>query len=139
RDAASQAEVRARVMTDHRPGRGDPLDVVLVEPHAVAERHVWAEHAHAFDMTDGSGRGATVRVLLLVRGLQQMYVHADAVLRRMILQPLEGLVRAPVEVRRRELDTDAVALVPALPQVDEESEIVSDRNGLGFEPLTELG
>ena len=105
----------------------------------MAERHVRAEHAHGFEIAHRRRARAAVRVLLLIRRFEQMHVHTGAVLHRMVLQRSEGLVRAPVQVGRRELDAHAVAAVPALPQVDEQTQVVLDGNRLGLEPLPELG
>ena len=55
-------------------------------------------------MRNGGLASPVPRVLLLVRSLQQMHVHRDAMLVSMLLDREQGLVAAPVQVRRRELN-----------------------------------
>jgi len=55
-------------------GSGLPLDVSLVEPNAVAERHLRPEQAEAADVLN-DGALAPARVFLLVGRLQQVHVQ----------------------------------------------------------------
>jgi hypothetical protein len=84
RDARTQAEVRRAVMAHAGAGLGQPVDVALGKPHAVAERHVRPEHAEALDVFDRGAIAAPARVFLLERGLKQMHVHGHAVLLRCV-------------------------------------------------------
>ena len=62
-DARAQAEIRRAVVAHAGPGRRHAVDVLLVEPHAVAERHARAEHVEAVDVLDrGAARRAARRI-----------------------------------------------------------------------------
>ena len=90
-------------MTDTGPGFRDPLDVVLVEPNAVAERHLRAEQAEAVDILHRRATAASTSVFLLVRRLQEVHVQRHAIFARGVGEPPERFVRAPVQVSRGEL------------------------------------
>jgi hypothetical protein len=50
RDTRTQPEIRRAIVTDMGPGFCQPLDVSLIEPYAVAERHLRSEEAEAVDL-----------------------------------------------------------------------------------------
>ena len=62
-----------------------------------------------------------------------MHVHPDTILGGIVSQRLQGLVRAPVQVRRGELNAHALLAIPALPEVDEKSQMIFDRDRLGLQ------
>ena len=137
---APQPQVRARVVADHGGGPGRALDVVLGEPHPVAERHAWAQQPEVLEVAERGGAGAAARVLLLVGRLHQMHVQADVVLLGVVAQRPERLVRAPVEVGGGELHPGPLTRIAPdpLPEVDEEPQVIGQRDGLGGQVLAEL-
>jgi hypothetical protein len=46
-DATAQPEIRGAVVADVGPGRGDPVEVGLIEPHPVAEGQARPEKTKA--------------------------------------------------------------------------------------------
>ncbi len=86
---------------------------------------------------------AAARILLLVGGLQEMHVHRHAVFLGAVLQHPERPVRAPVQVGRRQLDAQPVAVAVLAVQALEEREIVLERDRLRLQvrgdPVAQLG
>ena len=79
RDAGAQAEIRRAVVADAGAGLGDAIDVRLVQPDAVAERHLRAEQAEAVDVLKRRSAAAPARVFLLVGGFHQVHVQRNVV------------------------------------------------------------
>jgi S1-C subfamily serine protease len=121
RHAAPEAQVGAGIVADHGAALRSQIDVVLAEPHAVPQGQLGTEQSELVEVPECRGPRAAARVLLLVSGFHQMHVERHRVLPRVVAKALERLVRAPVQVRGRELDAHPLARVAAvaLPQVDE--------------------
>ena len=111
RHARAQAEVGRAVVADAALGRGQAVDVLLVQPHAVAERQAVVHHAEAVDVFQRRALAAPPGVFLLVGGLDQVHVHRHVVLGRGVAERRQRLVGAPVQVGRRELDLHPALVV----------------------------
>ena len=85
-------------MADAGAGRGDAVEIGLVEPHLVAQGQARPEKAEAVDMVECGAASAVARIFLLAGGLGEMHMHWRLVARREIGEHLERRVRAPVKV-----------------------------------------
>ena len=65
--------------TDTGAGFRQPLNIRLVEPDAVAERHLRAEQTEAVDILHRRAAAAPAGVFLLVGRLQEVHVQRHAV------------------------------------------------------------
>ena len=74
-------------MTDAGSGFRQPLDVALVKPDAVAERHQRPEQAEAVDIVDRAAAAPPAGVLLLVGRLHEVHVQRHTVFARAIGEP----------------------------------------------------
>ena len=77
----------------------------------MAEGQARPKKAEAVDVVECGAAAATARIFLLIGGLDQMHVHRRLIARREIGEQLEGRVRAPVEIGRRQLDLDPLLVV----------------------------
>ena len=111
RHTAAQSEIRAAIVADMGAGRGDAVEIGLAEPHPVAQGQPWPEKTEAVDVVEGGAAAAAARIFFLVSGLDEMHVHRRLVARQVIGEHFESLVRAPVEVGRRQLDLDPLLVV----------------------------
>ena len=111
RDAAAQAKIRAAIVADVRAGLGEPVEVAFGEPDAVSERHLWSEQAEPADIIDRGAAAATSRIFLLICGLDEVHMERHAMLFGAFRQHGQRLVRTPMQVRRRQLDFDALLVV----------------------------
>ena len=75
------------------------------------ERHLRPEQAEAADIVDRGAAAAPARIFLLVGGLDKVHVQRHVVLFRAFREHGQRLVGAPMQVRRRELDLDALLVV----------------------------
>src|SRR5207302_5576657 len=83
------------------------------------------EKAEAVDIIEGRAAAAATGIFLLVCGLDEMHVHRRLVTRRIVGEHLEGLVRAPVEIGRRQLDLDPLLVVVLGAELLEERAVIS--------------
>ena len=132
RDAAAEAEVRARIAADHHAALRGPLDVPRREPDPVPQREARPEEPEALEVLRRGAARAPARVLALIGGLVEMHVHSDLVPGRALPEGSQRLIGAPVEVGGRQLDADPIgAVLPAsLPEAPEEVELIVQRDRL---------
>jgi hypothetical protein len=83
----------------------------------MADGELWTEQAQVGEMLHSRGPGTTLRVFLLIRCFEHMHVQPDTIGLSIIPQGVQGLIRAPVQVRGGELDTRALAGMPAFPEI----------------------
>ena len=76
-----------------------------------------AEQAQVVEMPHGRGACTTEGIFFLIRGFQQMHVHPHPVLLGILVQRLQRLIRAPVQIRWCQLDTAQFVAVPAFPEI----------------------
>jgi hypothetical protein len=72
----------------------------------------------------------TLRVFLLIRRFEHVHVQPNVIGLGVIPQSVQGLVRAPVQVRWGKLNPRALAALPAFPQIRKQGQMISERNGL---------
>ncbi len=98
-------------MADAAAGGGQAVDVLLVQPHAVAQGQAVGHHAEAVDVLQRRAVAAPQGVFLLVGGLDQVHVHGGVVFGRGVGEQRQRLVGAPVQVGRRKLDLHPALVV----------------------------
>ena len=83
----------------------------------MADGELRAEQAQVSEMPDSRGPGSTLRVFLLIRRFEHMHVQPDTIGLSIIPQGVQGVIRAPVQVRWGELNTRTLAGMPAFPEI----------------------
>src|SRR2546426_1123827 len=106
-------------MTDHGAGAGDEVDVGVGEPYPMADGELRAEQAQVGEMPHSRRPGTPLRVFLLIRRFEHVHVQPDTIGLGIIPQGVQGVIRAPVQVRWGELNACARAALPAFPELRE--------------------
>ena len=83
-------------MADAGAGIGGNLDILVIDPDAVAHGHVGAKDAQVVQMVHGGLAGAAAGIFLLIGRLQHMHVHGHPGLARFLRQGDKAFVAAPV-------------------------------------------
>src|SRR5262249_17396563 len=96
----------------------------------MADGELRAEQSQVGEMLHGRLPGPTLRVFLLICRFEDMHVQPDTIGLGIIPQGVQGVIRAPVQVRRGELNTRALTALPAFPEIRKQRQIISERNGL---------
>src|SRR5690349_13865447 len=96
----------------------------------MANGELWAEQAQVREMPYSRGPGPTLCVLLLIRRFEHMHMQPDTISLGIIPQGVQGVVRAPVQVRWGELNPRALAALPAFPEIRKQRQMIRERNGL---------
>ena len=123
--AAAQTEIRAAIVADVGVRLGQLVEIAFRQPDRVAERRLRPEQAEALDVVDSAAAmAATPGVLLLIGRFDEMHMDGNAVLLGAVGEHRQPLVGAPLLVRRRQLDLDA--LLAAVPGV----QMLEQRDGL---------
>src|ERR1700719_3497909 len=71
RKAAAQAEVGAAIVADMGAGRGNAVEIGLVEPHAMPQCQPRPEEPETIDIVEGGAAAAPASILLLEWGLYE--------------------------------------------------------------------
>src|SRR5262245_32850459 len=96
----------------------------------MADGELRAKQSQVGEVPHSRGPSTTLRIFLLIWRFEQVHVQPNVIGLGVIPQGVQGLVRAPVQIRRGELNPRALAAMPAFPKLRKQRQMVSKRNGL---------
>ena len=80
------------------------------------QQEALAEQVETVDIIEGGTTAAAGCIFLLISSLDQMHMHWRIVFFGRLGEPLQGFVRAPVQIGRSKLDADPVFVMMLLMQ-----------------------
>jgi hypothetical protein len=74
RHTGTQAKIGRAIMANAGAGLGEPVNILLIQPNAMAERHVRPQQAQAVQIFHRRAAAAAARIFLLIGGFKQMHM-----------------------------------------------------------------
>src|SRR5215472_18370388 len=109
-------------------GRGNAIEISLVEPNAMAEGQSRPQKSEAVDIVERSAAAAPAGIFFLIGGLDEVHVHRSVVSPRVIGEHLERGVGAPMKIGGSELDLDPLLVVMLGVEMFEQGAIIRERD-----------
>ena len=108
---AAQAEIGAAIVADMGTGRGNAVEIGLVEPYAMPQCQPRPEKPETIDIIEGGAAAAPAGVFLLVGGLDEVHVHRRVVSLRIVGEHHQRSIGAPMEIGGSELNLNPFLVV----------------------------